>query len=386
MKQPISLAIDGYEASSERRVGIGRYAFELLSHMHTLLQKEEYAHISATVYVPRAPISSMPRAFDRWKYHQVSPSRAWTFVGLPKQLYRDGDKIDVVFSPTHYIPRFTSLPRVVSIMDVSYVHFPKLFRLRDRYKLTQWSRYSIVHADHVLTISNHSKNAIIEAYNKQNTHITVTYPGFALSQRDYMNKKELIEKYALSKNYILAVGTLQPRKNYVRLIAAFAQFLTQNRQRFQNIELVIVGKKGWLYKEILAAPQTYGVVDSVKFLDYVSDADLQSLYSHALCLMMPSLYEGFGLPVLEAMAYNTPVVVSNVSSLPEIAGKAGVYVDPSDVDSIANGMLTAVRQRNLMQGTARRKHGLEQVKKFSWEKAAKQTLHILERVGRKHIS
>lgn len=190
------------------------------------------------------------------------------------------------------------------------------------------------------------------------------------------------EKYGIEKNYILSVGTLQPRKNYVRLIEAFSEFLKSNKQRFGAIDLVIVGKKGWLYEEILAAPPKFGIASRVKFLDFVPDADLASLYENALCFALPSLYEGFGLPVLEAMARKVPVVVSQVSSLPEIAAKAAAYVDPDDTESITRGLLSAVRDRNLMQGKWRTKKGLEQVSKFTWENAAKKTLQVLEDVGR----
>ena len=197
-----------------------------------------------------------------------------------------------------------------------------------------------------------------------------------------MTKQNLTHKYHISGYYILSVGTLQPRKNYTRLIEAFSRFLRQNKQKFGAIDLVIVGKKGWLYEEILSAPAKYGVQDLVKFLDFVPDEELASLYENALCFALPSLYEGFGLPVLEAMARRVPVVVSNVSSLPEIAGEAGIYVKPEDVESITQGLLSAVRQRNLMQGRQRVQKGLSQVKKFTWENAAKKTLEVLEEVGR----
>ena len=180
------------------------------------------------------------------------------------------------------------------------------------------------------------------------------------------------------------MGTLQPRKNYVRLIESFSQFLTFNKQQFGAIDLVVVGKKGWIYDDILAAPSRFGVADRVKFLNFGPDQELAVLYKNALCFALPSLYEGFGLPALEAMAYSVPIVISDVSSLPEIAGKAGIYVDPNDVRSITKGLLTAVRQRNLIQGKVRIRVGLEQIKKFTWETAAKKTLEVLEEIGRSH--
>jgi glycosyltransferase involved in cell wall biosynthesis len=176
-------------------------------------------------------------------------------------------------------------------------------------------------------------------------------------------------------DYILSVGTLQPRKNFARLIEAFSSISS----KYPNLSLVIVGKKGWLYEEILAAPKKHEIETRVKFLDFVADKELPALYKNAKVFALPSLYEGFGLPVLEAMSYGCPVVVSRTSSLPEIAGEAGIYVDPEDAESIAKGLAEALegKSRDERAGAAK-----VQVAKFTWEKAAKQTLEVLEKVGR----
>ena len=178
------------------------------------------------------------------------------------------------------------------------------------------------------------------------------------------------------------MGTLQPRKNFARLIEAFA--LLKNDGGWEDVQLVIVGKKGWLYEDILAAPQRFSVADRVRFLDFVPDDDLPALYRNARCFVLPSLYEGFGLPVLEAMAQECPVVVSRVSSLPEIAGNAGIYVNPMDVSDIAKGLRTAVNEDQKAR-KHRTDEGLRQIKKFSWEKAAKETLKVLKEVGKGSI-
>lgn len=375
------IAIDGYEANVKARVGIGRYAYEILVHMYTELRERYIAGALSDVYrlyLPDAPLPDMPKASPWWQYRVTGPKKFWTFIGLPMAIRKDVPKVDVVFSPTHYIPRFIQVPRVMSIMDLSYLKFPELFKRKDLHQLVHWTQYSASHATAVLTISEFSKNAIIDTYHVPESKVFVTYPGLSALQ-----SMGTTEKYRIAKHYILSVGTIQPRKNYTRLIEAFASFLKLNKQKFGLIDLVIVGKKGWLYEEILAAPAKYGVKDRVKFLDFVPDEDLPTLYKHALCFALPSLYEGFGLPVLEAMAEGCPVVVSSTSSLPEIAGKAGIYVTPEDVTSITQGLLTAVRQRNLIQGRSRIKKGLEQVKKFTWEEAAKQTIAVLEQVARK---
>ncbi len=372
------IAIDGYEANIEQRVGIGRYSYEILRHLHLL----NPTHHSFRIYLPGPPLADMPKQNLWWQYRILSPRKLWTMFRLPVALATDRPRANVIFSPTHYIPRFTSVPRVMSIMDVSYLRYPELFRPSDLYQLTHWTAYSAAHSARILTISEFSKNAIIKAYNVPPERVVVTYPGLSMESKVKSQKSKVFEKYNISKYYILSVGTLQPRKNYVRLIEAFSRFLKTNNQRFGKIDLVIVGKKGWLYDEILAAPARFGVADRVKFLDFVPDVELAALYEHALCFALPSLYEGFGLPVLEAMARKVPVVVSRTSSLPEIAGDAGVYVDPQDLESIAKGLLTAVRQRNLIQGRTRIQKGLGQVRKFTWENAARKTLKVLEEVGR----
>ncbi len=390
------IAIDGYEANQMHRVGIGRYAYEILTRMYEQVKKSKDTTVEFRIYLPDAPLPDMPRETPWWKYRIAGPKKLWTFIGLPLALLLDSPKADVVFSPTHYIPRFTSIPRVMSIMDLSYLSYPELFRKKDLHQLVHWTAYSAAHATKIFTISEYSRNDIIKTYQKAAADVIVTYPGLNMgndahipnirmetkkrTRKPNASVSELMKKYGISRHYVLSVGTIQPRKNYSKLIAAFAVFLKKNKQNFGAIDLVIVGKKGWLYEDILSAPIRYGVEGKVKFLEFVPDDDLPALYTNALCFALPSLYEGFGLPVLEAMAYSCPVVVSNVSSLPEIAGKAGVYVNPLDTDAISKGLLAAVRERNLMQGRLRIRRGLEQVAKFSWDKAAEITLNIIKNI------
>lgn len=352
----MNIAIDGYEANVENRVGIGRYAYEIISHIYSLNSKHSFF-----IYLPSSPLLDMPKETRFWQYRIAKPKSLWTFFGLPGALMKD--RPDVVFSPTHYIPRFVKIPKVCSIMDLSYIRFSEMFRREDLHKLTQWTAYSVRHAKKILTISKFSKNDIIKTYGIAKEKVIVTYPGMS---------KVPEKKYPIEKNYILSVGTIQPRKNYIRLIEAFSQI----HKKFFGLKLLIVGKKGWLYEETLSAPKKFGVERDVRFLHDVTDNELVTLYKHAKCFVLVSLYEGFGFPVLEAMAQRCPVVVSNVSSLPEIAGDAGIYVDPENVESIEKGITQALSEKKSERTT----RGLAQVKKFSWEKAAKQTLDVLEHI------
>jgi glycosyltransferase involved in cell wall biosynthesis len=264
-----------------------------------------------------------------------------------------------------------------------------LFRKSDLIQLTKWTRYSVRKASKILTISKASKDDIIKEYEVPEDKVVVTYPGIKLkaqmsklppslklrgaSKTKMQNSKVLSEKYGISGDYILFVGTLQPRKNIVRLVEAFSKIK-------QDVQLVIVGKKGWLYEEILEAPKKFGVENRVKFLDSVTDEELPDFYKHAVCFVLPSLYEGFGLPILEAMKYGCPVITSNISSLPEAGGDSALYVDPLSVEDIAKNLELIINPSADGEELRKKliKKGYEQVKKFSWEKTARETLKALE--------
>lgn len=371
------IGIDGNEANIAVRVGIGEYAYELLKHFHDI--GVTIQDVRFHIYLKDQPRDDMPKASHNWKYIVVKPHKLWTQIGLPLYLFTHFPRPDVFFTPSHYAPRFSPVPTVISIMDLSYVRFPELFAQHDLYQLTHWTKYSAKHAAKIFTISNASKNDIITEYKKRQEDVVVTYPGIRnelSNMQDALSKKELQEKYKISSNYILFVGTLQPRKNITRLIEAFSKVKALASQK--DLQLAVVGKKGWLYAEILAAPKKYGVADSVKFLDFVSTEDLPALYENALCYVLPSLYEGFGLPVLEAMKYGCPVITSNVSSLPEAGGDAALYVNPESVDDIAQKIQQVISDEKLRSDMKAK--GLMHIKQFSWEKTAKETLDVLQSV------
>jgi glycosyltransferase involved in cell wall biosynthesis len=372
------IGIDGNEANIARRVGIGEYAFELLKEFSKMQKEGDKKDIKFKIYLKDQPLADMPESSKNWQYIVVKPRKFWTQIGLPFKLFREKEKLDVFFTPSHYAPRFSPIPTVISIMDVSYIHFPELFAKKDLYQLENWTKYSAKNATKIFTISQSSKDDIIKYYHVRPDEVVVTYPGIK-SELGIMNNelglKKLQEKYSISPNYVLFVGTIQPRKNIERLIEAFKILKQVQDDKNKDLELVIVGKKGWLFEPILAKPQALGIQASVKFLDFVADEDLASLYQHAICYCLPSLYEGFGLPVLEAMQHGCPVITSNISSLPEAGGDAAVYVDPMNVDDIAEKLAMLIKDTKLRKELIEKGH--KQVKKFSWEKTAKETLEVL---------
>lgn len=375
------IGINGYEAVVPRfgydkktglpiRVGSSVYCFELLVNLNRIDKENNYL-----IYLPQAPTKDMPKTGENWKYKVISAKKAWTLTSLSYEFLKKQTKPDVFFSPTHYLPFFAPSKSVVSILDVSYLQFPQMFKPKDLYQLKLWGIFSIKRAKKILTISESSKSDIIKKYGLSSDKIVVVYPGIkeiANSKLQIANMDELRKRFGISKNYILFVGTLQPRKNIVRLIQAFSKLNA-------DLQLVIVGKKGWQYEEILKAPEKFGIKDKVLFIDNAADEDLPSFYKNATIFALPSLYEGFGLPVLEAMQFGCPVITSNVSSLPEAGGDAALYVDPEDVDDISKKMQKLLEDENLRKELIEK--GYKQVKKFSWEKSARETLAVLEEVA-----
>ena len=282
------IGIDGNEANVERRVGISEYAFELLAQF----AKFEVRSSKFEVYLKDQPRVDLPKEREGWRYRIVGPRKLWTQIGLPLDLYLHKPRPDVFFSPTHYAPRFSPVPTVISIMDLSYIHYPDMFKTSDLYQLRNWTAYSVNNAKRVFTISTASKDDIIRVYNVPSEKVVVTYPGIKMQKAKVKSQKSVLEKYGIDGEYIIFVGTLQPRKNVSRLIEAFAKLTPR------SLSLVVVGKKGWLYEEILEAPKKLGVEDRVKFLDFVPDEDLPSLYTNARCFVLPSLMRDLGCQCL----------------------------------------------------------------------------------------
>ncbi len=370
------IGIDGNEANVQKRVGISEYAFELLMQFSSAKFRDQ--NVKFIVYLKDKPLPNLPAENDWFRYRILKPGKMWTQWRLPLDLYLHKPRPDVFFSMTHYAPRFSPVPTVISVMDVSYLRFPEMFTAPDLYQLRNWTQYSVAKAKRVLTISDSSRDDIIKAYKTPKEKVVTVYPGIkiihSLEPRVF-GMNQMKAKYHISDKYVLFVGTLQPRKNIVRLVEAFS------RLDDKELQLVIIGRRGWQYEDILAAPEKFGVVDSVKFLENVPDEDLDVFYQHALCYVLPSLYEGFGLPVLEAMRRGCPVITSNISSLPEAGGDAALYVDPEDVGDIADKIEKVTSDKKLRDELIAK--GKKQIAKFSWEKSAKETLAVLEEVAKK---
>ena len=373
--------IDGYEANVPQRLGSSQVAFELLRSLEKIDRENDY-----TILLPAPPLGDLPKTRVGWKYKILKPKRLWTRITLPLALYTARQKPDIFFSPTHYIPRFapTKIKKVVTVFDLSFLHFPEMFIKKDLWQLKNWTKFSVMNADRIITISRFSQDDIVKQYGLAREKITVAYPGYDSEKFKIQNSKlkilKIRKKYNIGDSYIIYIGTIQPRKNLERFIEAFSLVAEGGK-----LELVIVGKtsgegkQGWMYEDILKAPKELGIEDRVKFLGFVSTDDLSALLQGARAYIQPSLWEGFGIPVLEAMASGTPVIVSNTSSLPEVVGKAGLLIDPYSLDQIEQAIRTIVFDKKLQQKYS--KEGIIQAKKFSWDKMAKEVLKVFEEIS-----
>jgi glycosyltransferase involved in cell wall biosynthesis len=267
---------------------------------------------------------------------------------------------------------------VVTVHDLGYLYYPGAHRFLDGLYLDLSTRYNARAASRVIASSQATKDDLVQQCGIEPDKITVVYFGYDETMQpveDEATIEKVKARYGIQGDYVLHVGTLQPRKNLGRLLEAYAMVRKQAK-RGETPCLVMAGRKGWLYDQIFQQVERLGLESAVILPGYVPQDDLPALLSGAHLFAFPSLYEGFGLPVLEAMACGTPVLCSNVSSLPEVAGDAALLVDPLDVKSMAEAMNRLLQDEGLRSQLVER--GYRQVRQFSWERCARETLAVLE--------
>lgn len=368
-------AID-YSPAYEQGGGIGRYTRELVAALAR--------HDTETPYrlfvtgVRRKLLPPLPGANFVWRTTPISPrwlARVWgrARVPLPVETFTGAVRLyhatDFVLPPT--LPTTRTL---LTVHDLSFVRVPESAQPSLKRYLDAVVPRSVRRADHVLADSQATKDDLIALYGTPPEKITVLLSGVDARFRR-ADDPGVRAKYGIHpRPYLFAVGTVQPRKNYRRLIQALARLRAQGH----DIGLVIAGGRGWLEDPIYAAIGEAGMTDFVHFIGFADDADLPALYSGAAACALPSLYEGFGLPVLEAMACGTPVLTSNVSSLPEVAGDAALTVNPTDLDAITAGLARLLNDMTLRETLVAR--GLQQAARFTWERAARTLMAIYSEV------
>ncbi|MBT6049820.1 MAG: glycosyltransferase [Candidatus Scalindua sp.] len=354
--------------------GVGRYTYNLCRYILKTGSKNDYYF-----YTPGRMGNTIKT--DVEGTHLEKPTASiqnnilrilWEQIILP--IYSRKDRLDLFHYTDHALSLFQSPQQVIiTVHDIAYIRFPDLLNKSRQIYKKYILRESIKRASIIVADSYSTKRDIVEFFGINEEKIKVVHLGVESRFRPIGNVKEYRLKNKLHSKMILNVGTLEPRKNVITLMKAFKKL---REKGFEAYKLVIAGEKGWLYTQIFKEVEHSGLKNEILFLGVVKDEDLPALYNCADIFVYPSLYEGFGLPPLEAMACGIPVVTSNTSSLPEVIGDAGIMVDPDDVNSLCETMCNLLTDKELRCQMS--KNGLKRAKLFSWEKAANEILEIYD--------
>jgi len=370
----MQIGIDASRAARARHTGTETYAFQLIKALAPLTASRHRLRLY-TSHPPHPP--DWPEA-AHIETRLIPCPRLWTHLRLALELHQHPP--DLLFVPAHVLPFYCPVPALVTVHDLGYRHYPQAHRLFDRLYL-EWStrRHSRV-ARHIIADSQATKEDLIHYYQADPARISVIHLGRDETLKPITNPDIIAQtkrQYNISGDYLLYLGTLHPRKNLPRLIDAFHHFSQSNANH--DLSLVIAGKQGWLYAEIFEQVRRLDLTGRIIFPGYVSNQAKPALLSGATAYLFPSLYEGFGLPILEAMACGVPVLTGNRSSLPEVAGQAALMVDPLNTAQIAAGITQLVNDGDLRQRLIRA--GYRQIENFSWQKTARQLLDLFEKIA-----
>ncbi|MBC8248766.1 MAG: glycosyltransferase family 4 protein [Anaerolineales bacterium] len=365
-----------YTAAVRQGAGIGRYTRELVKALAELNRSHDYVLFAAaggqrpvdTGWPPNFQMRSVPLS-DR------ALAILWHRLQLPLWVELVTGPVDIFHSPDFGLPPVRRAKTLVTVHDLSFIRYPQCADANLRAYLNKVVPRSVHRADLILADSQSTKGDLVELLGVESGRIEVVYPG--VEERfhpieDQAHLEKVRKRYNLPPRFILGLGTLQPRKNFTHLIEAYSLLVTH----YSSLQLVITGGKGWLYEEIFATVEQLGLEDKVVFPGFVADEHLPALYNLADLFVFPSLYEGFGLPPLEAMACGTPVITSNASSLPEVVGKAGLMVEATEVEALTEAMKQVLEDDALREGMMAK--GVKQASKFTWEKAAAKLLSLYE--------
>lgn len=375
------IGIDASRALRARRTGTERYSLEIICH---LLNLPDAAEQQWRLYVDSEP---PPDFFPQWTPGSAHPNvelchlptrRLWTHRALAREIIQR--KPDVLFIPAHVLPfvlPFRRLPpSVVTLHDVGYRYFPEAHTRFQRWYLEASTRWSAHAATRLIAVSQATAKDLTRFYHTPPNKIQVVHEAYEPCPAPSLGESSIAFQQG-QRPYALYVGTIQPRKNLARLIQAYFRLHEKSSLTW---DLVLAGGTGWLSQALDEAVKQRGLADRIQFTGYVADEALPALYRNARFFCFPSLFEGFGLPILEAQSYGVPVMTANNSSLPEIAGDAAILVDPTDVDAIADAMLRLSQDEALRQRLI--EAGYQNVKRFSWVKAAQETLAVLKAAAR----
>jgi len=368
------------------KVGVGQYTYNLVHALAKLDKSFQYILYPVFYYIFNRNYKKcalIHQANFKTRFRTI-PAVLLKYLWDREPLFFSKEfllgNVDLVHSTTYCAPVFKNRKKklVATVYDVSFLTNPECHLAANIEHCMDGTRRIIERADAIIAISNHTKEDLIAHCDaaEEKIHVTHLAAGSAFREVDDEAELEKIrEKYRLPPVFILFVGSLEPRKNVKTLLKAYSILKGSLKKDFP---LVLAGGQGWLNSEIASFIKDTSLADRVHFTGYVEQADLPAVYSAATVFVYPSLYEGFGLPILEAMACGVPVITSRVSSMPEVAGDAAILVNPTDEAELADALKKVVEDRDLQQSL--RVKGIRRAKAFSWERCAEQTLRVYRSV------
>lgn len=357
------IAVDASRCTVERVTGTENYAIQLIRSIIALNTQYQI-----TLYFRDRPKPDLFPAAEQVEYRVIPFRRAWTHLRFAAELWRD--RPDVTFVPAHTLPFLFPGRAMVTVHDLGFQYFPEAHPTQQQLYLDWTTRYSAWRARTILADSRATADDLTRFYSTPRSKMQVVYPGV---EKPHIGDMEAVrQKYHLPERYFLFIGTLQPRKNIAGIVQAYQRWQAQHPG--DPTGLVLAGGKGWLYD-----PAWTAGVKGVVLPGYVDDADKGTLYAGALALVFPTLYEGFGFPVIEAMLCGTPVIASDTSSLPELVGDAGLLVSPRDPEAIAEAMGRLSDEEALRRDL--RERGSVQAEKFTWKQAGEQVMAVFDRMA-----
>ena len=382
---PLSVVMDVGPAVHQR-AGLSRYTQQLATH----LLAHHRDQIALTLFYNAHSGHPLPPALQNAPTQTLSLGQyAWRLSVLASQMfkqpiYEQRLPPSQLYHATEHLLPYLRRPTVLTVHDLIFERYPHHHKWTNRLFLTVGMRLFVRAADQIIAVSQQTKRDLIELYQTPAAKITVIYQGidpyFSPAPTDAIHRVR--KSYSLRtpsgalRPYLLMVGTLEPRKNHVTAMRALARLKALGLPHC----LVVVGGEGWLFAPIKAQVAALGLTEDVKFTGYVPAADLPALYSGATAVLQPTLYEGFGFPVLEAMACGAPVVCSNVSSLPEAAGNAALLVEPTNDEALAAAIQQLITEPAV--GMALRRQGIQRAATFQWERCADETVGVYQKIGR----
>jgi glycosyltransferase involved in cell wall biosynthesis len=376
------IGIDASRANARERTGTEWYSYELIQ----ALKKFQVPGLEYVLYSKKFLWDGLEEFPPGWggKILYWRSQRFWNQFRLSWELWRH--PVDLFFQPTHTLPFFAPKRSITTLHDIGFERLPKLYRPAE----LRYHRYSaqlaVKRANRILTVSEFSKREIIQRYKLPPERVTVTPlavdPSRYRPDIDEAAKDAVLTKYRLSRPFLIFIGRIEEKKNIINLIHAFSLFKSR-RGVGDPVKLLMVGSPGFGIERIKKAIIANKLESSVIMPGYVPEADVPALIATAKLLLLPSWYEGFGLPILQAQACGTPVVASSAASMPEVGGQAALYAAPDEPEDLAQAMKTLMDESSTWERC--RSLGFENIKRFSWAETARLTLNaFLEVLGIEH--